>query len=47
VPALAGTYPVPATAGGVYREVYVGSISCAGAFGWLAGRHAVAAMSVT
>jgi succinate dehydrogenase/fumarate reductase flavoprotein subunit len=42
-----GLYAVPPTAGGVYREVYVGSISCAGAFGWLAGRHAVAAMSVT
>ena len=41
-----GLYAVPPTAGGVYREVYVGSISCAGAFGWLAGRHAVAAMSV-
>ena len=36
-----GLYAVPPTAGGVYREVYVGSISCAGAFGWLAGRHAV------
>jgi succinate dehydrogenase/fumarate reductase flavoprotein subunit len=42
---IRGLYAVPPVAGGVYREVYVGSISCAGAFGWIAGRHAVASTS--
>ncbi|OBH11136.1 FAD-dependent oxidoreductase [Mycobacterium sp. E1747] len=40
-----GLYAVPPVAGGVFREVYAGGISCAGAFGWIAGRHATARMS--
>lgn len=40
--AVPGLYAVPPVAGGVFREVYAGGISCAGAFGWIAGRHAAA-----
>jgi succinate dehydrogenase/fumarate reductase flavoprotein subunit len=39
---IPGLYATPPVAGGIQREIYTGSIGCAGTFGWIAGKNAAA-----